>query len=39
MDFLYINCEKDAQISILANKIASQLWPNMIIKESKETIH
>ena len=30
-----IDCKKDTQISILANKIATQWWPNIIIKESK----
>ena len=33
------HCEKGAQISILANKIATQWWCNIIIKESKQTIH
>ena len=32
-----MNCEKGAQISILANKIATQWWPNIIMKESKQT--
>ena len=35
----HVNCEKGAQISILTNKIATQSWPNIIIKESKQTIH
>ena len=35
----HINCEKGAQISILANKIETRWWPNIIIKESKQTIH
>ena len=35
---LHIDCEKDAQISILANKIATQWWLN-IIKMSKQTLH
>ena len=34
-----IDCEKGTQISIFANKIATQWWPNNIIKESKQTIH
>ena len=34
-----INCKKGAQVSILANKIATQWWPSIIIKESKKTIH
>ena len=29
---------KGAQISILANKIAIQWWPKIIIEESKQTI-
>ena len=36
---VYIYCEKVAQISILANKIATQLWLNIIIKESKQIIY
>ena len=35
---VHIDCEKGAQISILANKIATQWW-SIIIKESKQTIH
>ena len=35
---VHIDCEKRAQISILANKIATQWWPNINIKESKQTI-
>ena len=31
-----IDCEKGAQISILANKIATRWWPNFIIKEPKQ---
>ena len=30
---------EDAQISILANKIAKQRRPNIIITESKQTVH
>ena len=33
---VHIDCEKGAQISILASKIATQWWPNIIIKESKQ---
>ena len=29
---VHINCEEGAQISILPNKIATQWWPNIIIK-------
>ena len=36
---LHIDCEKDAQISISANKIATQWWPNVTVKESNLTIH
>ena len=36
---VHIDCEKGAQISILANKIATRWWPNFIIKEPKQTIH
>ena len=36
---VHIICEKGAQISILANKIVTQWWPNFIIKESNQTIH
>ena len=32
---VHIDCEKVAQISILANKIASKWWPNITIKEFK----
>ena len=35
----HINCEKGAQINILANKISTKWWPNIIIKDSKQTIH
>ena len=35
---VHIDCEKVAQISILANKIASKWWPNITIKEFKLTI-
>ena len=31
-----IDCEKGAQISILANKIATRWWLNFIIKEPKK---
>ena len=34
-----IDCEQGAQISILANKIATQWRPNTIITESKQTIY
>ena len=30
-----VDCEKGAQISILANKIATKCWLNIAIKESK----
>ena len=30
---VHIDCEKGAQISILANKIATQWWPNITVKE------
>ena len=36
---VHIDCEKGAQISILANKIATHTRPNIIIKEFKQTIH
>ena len=36
---VHIDCEKGLQISILAKKIATQWWPNIIIKESKQTIN
>ena len=36
---VHIDCEKGAQISILANKIETQWWPNNTIKGSKKTIH
>ena len=36
---VHIDYEKDAQISILANKIATQWWPNITVKESNPTIH
>ena len=36
---VHIDCKKGAQICILANKIATQWWPNIITKESKQTIH
>ena len=32
---IHISCEKGAQITILANKLAPQWWPNIFIKESK----
>ena len=34
---VHINCEKGAQISFLTNKIATQWWPNIIRKETKQT--
>ena len=34
-----IDCKKGAQISILANKLKTQSWPNIIIKESKQTMN
>ena len=34
-----IDFEKEAQIDILANKIVTKWCPNIIIKESKKTIH
>ena len=37
-DKVHIDCEKGAQISILASKIATQWWPSIIIEESKQTI-
>ena len=36
---VYIDWEKGTQISILANKITTQWWPNNIIKEPKQNIH
>ena len=36
---VHIDCKKGAQISILANKMTTQWWPNIIIRESKQTIH
>ena len=36
---VHIDCEKVAQVSILTNKIETQWWPNIIIKESKQTLH
>ena len=36
---VHIDCEKDAQISILANNILTQWWLNIIIKKSKQTLH
>ena len=35
----HIDCEKGAQINILVNKISTKWWPNIIIKDSKETTH
>ena len=35
---VHIDCEKDAQISILANKIVTKWWLNIIIKKSKQTL-
>ena len=35
----HIICEKVIQINILANKIATKWWPNIIIKEAKQTMH
>ena len=32
---VHIDCEKGAQINILASKIATQWWPSIIIRESK----
>ena len=34
---VHIDCEEGAQISIFTNKIAIQWWPNIIMKESKQT--
>ena len=34
---VHIFCEKGAQISIFTYKIATQWWPNIIIKESRRT--
>ena len=34
----HIDCEKGAQINILASKIATHWWPNIIIKDSKQTM-
>ena len=36
---VHINCQKVAQVSILADKVATQWRPNTIIKESKQTMH
>ena len=36
---VHIDWEKGVQISILANKIKTQWWPDIVIKESKQTIH
>ena len=36
---VHIDCEKGAQISILANKTATHTRPNIIIKEFKQIIH
>ena len=36
---VHIDFEKGAQISILANKIETEWWPNITIKGSKKTIH
>ena len=36
---VHIGCEKGTQISILANKIVTQWWPNIVIKEIKQTVH
>ena len=36
---VHIDCEKGAQVNILANKMATQWWLNIIVKESKQTLH
>ena len=36
---VHIDYQKSAQISILTYKIATQWWPNINIKESKQAIH
>ena len=36
---VHIYCQKSAQISIFANKIATQLQPNITVKESNVIIH
>ena len=36
---VHIDCEEGTQISILANKMATQWWLNIIVKESKQTMH
>ena len=36
---VHTGCEKGTQISILANKIVTQWWPNIVIKEIKQTRH
>ena len=35
---VHIDCENGTQINILASKIATQWWHNIIIKEFKQTI-
>ena len=35
---VHIDCEKGAQISILANKIATRWWPNFIVKDPKQIL-
>ena len=36
---VHVDCDKGAQISILANKIATLWWPNIVNRESKQTTH
>ena len=36
---VHVDCEKGVQISNLLSKIATQWWPNIIINESRQTIH
>ena len=35
---VHIDCEKGAQINILASKIATKWWSNITIKEPKQTM-
>ena len=35
---MHINCKEGAQICIRVNKITTQWWPNITIKESKQII-
>ena len=35
---VHINCKEGAQICIRVNKITTQWWPNITIKESKQII-